>query len=80
VCGAAHRSGAHPKEIQARLGHSTITTTLNTYGHLWPTLGSQLDDKIEAVSHEARRRCGLNVASVLPMAVNETPPATGSPL
>jgi integrase len=29
-------SGAHPKFIQAQLGHSSITTTLNTYGHLLP--------------------------------------------
>jgi integrase len=63
--------GAHPKEIQARLGHSTITTTLNTYGHLWPTLGSQLDDKIEAVFHHARERCGLNVACDLPKGSGE---------
>ncbi len=34
--------GAHPKEIQARLGHSSITTTLDRYGHLMPTLGYQL--------------------------------------
>nr|WP_275887238.1 tyrosine-type recombinase/integrase [Lysinibacillus fusiformis] len=26
--------GEHPKFIQARLGHSSITTTMNTYGHL----------------------------------------------
>src|SRR2546421_11253816 len=26
--------GAHPKEIQSRLGHASITTTLNVYGHL----------------------------------------------
>lgn len=25
--------GVHPKAIQARLGHASITTTLNTYGH-----------------------------------------------
>jgi len=24
----------HPKVIQARLGHSSITTIMNTYGHL----------------------------------------------
>jgi integrase len=46
--------GAHPKEIQARLGHASITTTLNTYGHLWPSLGAQLDDRMEQVFHEAR--------------------------
>lgn len=27
-------AGEHPKVIQARLGHSNITTTMNTYGHL----------------------------------------------
>lgn len=26
--------GEHPKVIVARLGHSSITTTMNTYGHL----------------------------------------------
>lgn len=54
--------GAHPKEIQARLGHASITTTLNTYGHLWPTLGVQLDEKIEAVFRQARS----NVAEMWP--------------
>jgi integrase len=29
--------GVHPKAIQARLGHASITTTLNTYGHLMPS-------------------------------------------
>lgn len=46
--------GAHPKEIQARLGHASITTTLNTYGHLWTSLGAQLDAKIERVFREAQ--------------------------
>jgi len=50
--------GAHPKEIQARLGHASITTTLNTYGHLWPSLGAQLDAKIDAVFQEARASVG----------------------
>ena len=30
-------AGAHPKLIQARLGHASITTTLDRYGHLFPT-------------------------------------------
>ncbi len=33
---------AHPKEIQARLGHSSITTTLDRYGHLFPSLDERL--------------------------------------
>lgn len=28
--------GAHPKAIQERLGHSSITVTLDRYGHLFP--------------------------------------------
>ena len=27
---------AHPKAIQARMGHASITTTLDRYGHLYP--------------------------------------------
>jgi hypothetical protein len=30
-------ASVHPKAIQARLGHASITTTLNTYGHLMPS-------------------------------------------
>jgi integrase len=46
--------GAHPKEIQARLGHASITTTLDRYGHLFPSLGSQLDESLELAFREAR--------------------------
>ncbi|HEY2668299.1 MAG TPA: site-specific integrase, partial [Actinomycetota bacterium] len=58
--------GAHPKEIQSRLGHASITTTLNVYGHLWPSLGAQLDEKIEAVHHQAKAKLDLNGASMGP--------------
>lgn len=30
--------GAHPKAIQMRMGHSSITVTLDRYGHLFPEL------------------------------------------
>lgn len=42
-------AGAHPKQIQARLGHSTITTTLNTYGHLFATLDDDLTNRLDAL-------------------------------
>lgn len=61
--------GVHPKEIQARLGHASITTTLNTYGHLWPSLGAQVDSKIEA-AHQAAR---ANMASTWPAGRSEVP-------
>jgi integrase len=34
--------GAHPKAIQTRMGHSSISVTLDRYGHLFP----ELDDAI----------------------------------
>ena len=30
-------AGEHPKVIQSRLGHSSITETMDVYGHLWPS-------------------------------------------
>lgn len=40
--------GEHPKTIQSRLGHATISTTLDTYGHLFEGL-----DKAAAVRLDA---------------------------
>lgn len=40
--------GAHPKEIQERLGHSTIRLTFDRYGHLFPGLDERLRDGLEA--------------------------------
>ncbi len=40
--------GAHPKEIQERMGHSTIRLTFDRYGHLFPSLDSLLRDGLEA--------------------------------
>lgn len=34
--------GAHPKAIQARMGHSSIQVTLDRYGHLFPELDGQI--------------------------------------
>ncbi|MHB1854018.1 MAG: tyrosine-type recombinase/integrase [Acidimicrobiales bacterium] len=43
------RLGAHPKAIMERLGHSTITVTLNTYGHLLPELETALTAGMEGL-------------------------------
>lgn len=40
----AIRSGAHPKAIQARMGHSSINVTLDRYGHLFPELDAGIAD------------------------------------
>ena len=39
--------GAHPKAIQERLGHSSITVTLDRYGHLFPKLDETLTDRLD---------------------------------
>ena len=39
--------GAHPKEIQERLGHSTIRITFDRYGHLFPSLDERLKDGLD---------------------------------
>jgi integrase len=39
--------GAHPKAIQERLGHSSITVTLDRYGHLFPKLDETLTTRLD---------------------------------
>jgi len=45
-------AGAHPKLLQAQLGHTSINVTLNTYGHLFPDafadIGQALDRLVRA--------------------------------
>jgi integrase len=45
--------GAHPRAIMERLGHSNITVTLNTYGHLLPGLDDALTDGLDATYRNA---------------------------
>ncbi|HEX4187244.1 MAG TPA: site-specific integrase [Solirubrobacteraceae bacterium] len=40
--------GAHPKVIQDRLGHASITTTMNRYGHLFDGHDQPLLDGLDA--------------------------------
>ena len=49
TCAAlAIQAGAHPKLISARLGHSSITVTLDRYGHLFPSMEEALADALDA--------------------------------
>lgn len=47
--------GAHPKEIQERLGHSTIRITFDRYGHLFPSLDERLRDGLDELYAGAAR-------------------------
>ena len=40
-------SGAHPRALMERLGHHSITITLDTYGHLLPSLDDALTGALE---------------------------------
>jgi integrase-like protein len=47
------RQGVHPKAIQAHLGHSTITVTMDLYGHLFPDDAERLAEALEAAYRTA---------------------------
>lgn len=49
------REGLHPKVIQSRMGHTSIRTTLDTYGHLFPGLDEAAADALDASA------CGVGV-------------------
>ena len=51
----AIQAGAHPKAIQTRLGHSSITVTLDRYGHLMPGTDQTLADGIDRLLVAERR-------------------------
>jgi len=48
-------AGAHPAEIQAQLGHTSIKTTLDEYGHILPSAQRQVAERLEEVRSTARR-------------------------
>jgi integrase len=55
-------AGAHPKAIQARMGHSSINVTLDRYGHLFPELDEALAAAFSQHLTAARaKRAGSNV-------------------
>jgi integrase len=49
----AIQRGAHPNAIKERMGHSSITVTLDRYGHLFPSLGEQLAVGLDETMRQA---------------------------
>lgn len=41
--------GVHPRAIMELLGHSSITVTMNVYGHVLPAMMREAADKMEAI-------------------------------
>jgi len=46
------RSNTHPKIVQERLGHSTISITLDTYSHSIPSLQRDAADTFAREMHQ----------------------------
>lgn len=69
--------GAHAKEIQERLGHSTIRLTFDRYGHLLPSLDERLRDGLQATYEQSLVSHGgpseVPGAAVTPLRTAETP-------
>jgi hypothetical protein len=55
--------GAHARALMERMGHSSITVTLNTYGHLLPGLEARLTDALDARGRAARDEVSRSVRS-----------------
>jgi integrase len=43
-------AGAHPKYLQAQMGHSSISVTLDLYGHLFPDANRGVLDALDALT------------------------------
>ena len=77
--------GAHPRVVMERLGHSSISVTMDTYGHLFPTEDRATIDALEkafrdASSNISRPVDGLQfIASIAQPAPKrrESPPKQG---
>lgn len=44
--------GVHPKVVSEALGHASISTTLDTYSHVMPSMSQVAADAIDAVLGE----------------------------
>jgi len=47
-------AGANPKEVAARTGHTSVSFTLDRYGHLLPGSEQRLNDALDALAEGAQ--------------------------
>jgi len=47
-------AGAHPKEVAVRAGHTSVSFTLDRYGHLFPGSEEVLNDSLDSLVQTAR--------------------------
>jgi integrase len=54
-------AGASPKEVAVRAGHTSVSFTLDRYGHLYPEADAKLRDRLDDLHATARPPKGLVV-------------------
>jgi len=52
-------AGANPKEVSVRAGHTSVSFTLDRYGHLYPESDATLRDRLEALHSTVRPADGV---------------------
>lgn len=65
----AVKAGGHPKEIQAMCGHSSITITVDRYGHVFESAASELAGLVGIIAREASTSPGANAVPVSDLTV-----------
>ena len=63
-------AGANPKEAATRAGHTSVSFTLDRYGHLFPGSEQRLNDALDLLADEAE-----NEAEAEPDGPENDPPA-----
>jgi hypothetical protein len=58
-------AGAHPKYLQAQMGHSSIRVTLDLYGHPFPDANRGVLDALDALTAPSRPH-GANAPNLTP--------------
>lgn len=52
-------AGANPKEVASRAGHTSVSFTLDRYGHFFPGSESRISDALDAMADVALRARGV---------------------
>ena len=70
--------GANPKEVAARAGHTSVSFTLDRYGHLYPEADTALRDRLDSL-YVAGEQAGPGMVIELPRGRSrpQRGPATG---
>ena len=64
-------AGVNLKALQVHMGHSTVTTTIDLYGHLMP--GGEIESAALADAYLERANQVARMAASVPQSVPHTP-------